>query len=190
MRTPTQTGIITGAGAGVLAAVIYGLMQTPELNGLLILLEILIATGAGVVAAMLHVYNPAIGATAPVAAPAAAPLGAPALPTAPRTPPSARSQRLRAAATAGGLAGLGWGLAGMAKITVQITDQSFTTQLDSMLAQYGNSVPAGSSGTILGVGLLCAGCFAIILFPAVGAGLGAIGGYILTAVRPAATRPQ
>jgi hypothetical protein len=188
MRTPTQTGIIIGAGAGLLAAVLYWVMQTPELNGLLILLEILIATGAGVVAAMIHVYNPTIGRAAP--APAAAPLGAPSLPTAPPTPPSARSQRLRAAATAGGLAGLGWGLAGMAKVTMQITDPSFTAQLDSLLASYGSSVPAGSSGTILGVGVLCAGCFAIILFPAVGAGLGAVGGYILTAVRPAAPRPQ
>jgi hypothetical protein len=95
---------------------------------------------------------------------------------------------VRAAATAGGLAGLGWGLAGMAKVVIQITDPALSGQLESMMASY--QMPAGSGGTLLGVGLLVAGCFALILFPAVGAGLGAVGGYILTAVRPAATRSQ
>jgi hypothetical protein len=188
MRTPTQTGILVGAVAGLLAAGIYWAMQTPALNGLLILIEILLATGAGVAAAMLHVYNPTWGMAAPAPAPTA--LGAPTLPTAPPVAASDRSQRLRAAATAGGLAGLGWGLAGMAKVVIQITDPAFTTQLDSLIAGSGGSLPAGSSVTILGVGVLCAGCFALILFPGVGAGLGAVGGYILTAVRPAATRPQ
>lgn len=187
MRTPTQTGILIGAVAGLLAAVLYWAMQIPDLNGLLILIEVLIATGAGVVAALIHVYNPAL--RAPAVAPAPAPLGAPALPQAATTPPSARSQRVRAAATAGGLAGLGWGLAGMAKVVIQITDPAFSTQLDSVLSTTGG-LPAGSSGTILGVGVLVAGCFALILFPGIGAGLGAVGGYILTAVRPAATRPQ
>jgi hypothetical protein len=188
MRTPTQTGILVGAVAGLLAAGIYWAMQTPALNGLLILIEILLASGAGVAAALIHIYNPTIGTAAP--APAPAPLGAPTLPTAPPAPPSDRSQRLRAAATAGGLAGLGWGLAGMVKVVLQITDPAFSAQLDSLIAQSGGSLPAGSGGTILGVGVLCAGCFALILFPGVGAGLGGVGGYILTALRPAASRPQ
>jgi hypothetical protein len=135
----------------------------------------------------MHVYNPAAGATAPAPAPAI--LGAPAGVAAPAARPSARSQRVRAAATAGGFAGLGWGLAGMAKIVLEITDPAFAAQLDSLLSTSGG-LPAGSGGTLLGVGVLVAGCFALILFPAVGAGLGAVGGYILTAVRPAAARPQ
>jgi hypothetical protein len=186
MRTPTQTGILVGAVAGLLAAGIYWAMQIPELNGILILIEILIAAGAGAVAAWMHVYNPAVGAPAPAPAPAV--LGAPAGAAAPVAPPSDRSQRVRAAATAGGLAGLGWGLAGMAKVVIQITDPALSGQLESMMASY--QMPAGSGGTLLGVGLLVAGCFALILFPAVGAGLGAVGGYILTAVRPAATHSQ
>ena len=127
MRTPMQTGILIGAVAGLLAAGIYWAMQIPELNGLLILIEIALATGAGVAAAVIHVYNPAIRVAAPTPAPVLP--GTPTLPTAPPAPPSDRSQRLRAAATAGGLAGLGWGLAGMAKVVLQITDPAFSTQL-------------------------------------------------------------
>ena len=69
---------------------------------------------------------------------------------------------------------------------------SIEVRIPTILRQYtgGEKAVAGSGGTLLGVGLLVAGCFALILFPAVGAGLGAVGGYILTAVRPAATRPQ
>lgn len=185
MRTPTQTGILVGAGAGVLAAGIYWAMQLPALNGLLILLEILIAATAGGVAALIHVYNPAL----PAPAPAPVVGGVPGPPAVPPAPPSARGQRVRAAATAGGFAGLGWGLAGMAKVVLEITDPAFATQLDSLLSTSGG-LPAGSSNTILGVGVVVAGCFALILFPAVGAGLGAVGGYILTAVRPTAPRPQ
>lgn len=187
MRTATQTGILVGAVAGLLAAGIYWAMQIPALNGLLILLEILIAATAGGVAALRHVYNPALRAPAPAPTPVVG--GVPGPPAGPPAPPSERSQRVRAAATAGGFAGLGWGLAGMAKVVLEITDPAFATQLDSLLSTSGG-LPAGSSNTILGVGVVVAGCFALILFPGVGAGLGAVGGYILTAVRPTAPRPQ
>ena len=176
MRTPQQTGILVGLVAGLVSVALYWLLQAPGLNGLLLLLEVLVAAGAGVAAALLQPIAPTVTVNLPATPPPTM-----ATPSAPAALPSPRGQRVRAAAIAGAIAGLGWGLAGLGRVTIQLTDPALSSQLASQLAPYGI---ASTATTLLTTGLIIGACFALVLFPAVCAGLGALGGYVFTALRP------
>jgi hypothetical protein len=215
MRTPTQTGIIVGAAAGLLAALIYWFLQGTTLGWLVLILELALALAAGIIAAQMA--RPGALDTTPRFRPAGGPPGAEAAPT-PLTPltggpepggwtpaggvappagglapppsqaamyrpPSIRGQLVRAAAVAGALSGVGWGLAGMAVVAAQTGNTALMSQIESQLGESG--LPAGSSTGVVSIVLLCTGCVVLLLFPGICAGVGALGGYILTAIRPA-----
>jgi hypothetical protein len=192
-----------GTITGVLAALGFWLLNGTSLGCLVLFIEFGLAFGAGWIAALMAQPAALALAAAVPAAPgsvggappeagwttpgeAAPPAGslAPPPPAPAAKPPSVRARQVRAAAIAGALGGIGWGLAGMAAIAGQATSATLASQINAQMEQ--NGLPAGSGDSVIGVVLICTGCVVLLIFPALCAGLGALGGYILTAVRPAA----
>ena len=169
MRTFTQKPLLIGLGAGLIAALFYSLVQDASLNCLILLGIVALAVAAGVLAASGWVAPP----------PGSVPPPSERSPT----PPNPRGDQVRAAAIAGALTGLGLGVAGLIRIIGPIFDPALAAQIDAALAQRG--AQGVSSGPIITVGFACGGVIVLLLFPAIFSGLGALGGYIWTALRPA-----
>ena len=203
MRTPTQTGILVGAAAGVVAAVVYWSSRARPWGawsccwksfsaggaGLLVAQSaapgaqaIVAAAGAPVGLAPAPWAPPPPGAAEAGAGPGPSPYGPPP-PNAPAKGPSLRGLLVRAAAWAGALSGVGWGLAGMAAIAAQAGDNTIMTQIQSQLEAQG--AQGVSAQTVVTLVLACTACVVLIVFPALSAGIGALGGYVWTALRPA-----